>query len=276
MPSLTHNTNSNGADVKEREFYNSLREQGRNAGDGSAARVRAGRLIVQAAQDGLIGTDDAKKISQTYGEAAAGKNNIEYANKNSADANASKFRTLIKLGSLNPRAVDGVEVFDRSVESVKSLTQAGNKLGSSAFEKIVGVARKQLEQPETPLDDTEIEKIILPEATDAPTEESTLKELSNKMKRIHDGKKDTGEGAFPSTQLAAAMATIGDRIKELAYAREEAEEAEALAALMTRKQEREAYLLSKQEAEKAQARADNAAINAYADKIAAQDAALTH
>jgi len=222
MTSLKHSPVN---DQRRNDFFNKVRELGRDSGSGIAARVKAAHTVIAAAADGIITDADAKEISESYAASESGRNMVEYKTIASAQANASKFKQIIKAGAMaaaggynqGEYTFDTPEMLQRAGDLIKARVERGDKMNASAFEKLVKICREQIKVVDHVLDNDEIDAFLAPEEKADPDELDRLETLINTMKRVHDGKKDTGEGALPSPQLEAAINKVRDRIDELTH-----------------------------------------------------------
>lgn len=184
--------------------------------DGAAARPKFARMLCEAAAVGDLDEDDAAHCYQTYLNAQAtrarGNLNVREPNKDSLKAQASKFRTFIKLGKLEGiiDVVGPAGLYPRAERIADDLSRAGVKV-QSPFAAILTVATRQLENPEAALTDEQIAGYV---TKDEPAEKSLLEKLCREYKTISKLIDEAAGGAAPQG-LTYALQGIADAIVEL-------------------------------------------------------------
>lgn len=185
--------------------------------DGAAARPKFARMLCEAAAVGDLDEDDAAHCYQTYltaqAQRARGNLNVREPNKDSLKAQASKFRTFIKLGKLEGiiDVVGPAGLYPRAERIADELARTGVKV-QSPFAAMLTVATRQLENPEVALTDEEIAGYV---TKDEPAEKSLLDKLVREHKTISKLVDEAAAGGAALPGLDAALQGIADAIVEL-------------------------------------------------------------
>lgn len=206
--------------------------------------------IVRAAQEGVIGEDDA---ADTFAEYLAGRvkkvtdtnagmldDEGQGENKNSKKANVSKNKQLLKAAGLflTDAKVDFLDVLNRAV----TLRGADVKTGVDVkppFDCFVDLAREQMKNPTAALDDEQITKKIRKSEGAGPKDfgQLLLGDLSRLSKRRDDSANET-ENQQPMPALDAIVEALKELLGELGVeipkSKDEKAEEEALAFLAKR------------------------------------------
>jgi hypothetical protein len=189
--------------------------------------------IVQAAQDGIIGEDDAqstfddyiagrvKKVTDTNAGMLDDEGQTE--NKNSIKANVSKNRTLIKAGALftTDTPIDFADVLDRAVK-MRAADLKSKIDVKPPYDCFVDLAREQLKTPTIALDDEQIsEKIRKPGAAEEKTFLVKLQDDHARLvKRANDSAEETEEKVpmqeivDAATLLEGLIVSLGGEVKK--------------------------------------------------------------
>ena len=208
-PSVGSNSTDRLKDLK-----NDLKTLGSNGAKGEASRPMMGLAVCQGAFDGIVMEGDAEELYGSYVLAAAkvaqANPLVTSAGKDIAHSSAkqqiSKVRTFIKVGML-PGPIDGPDLMKRTALMIKNISANPDVKTLGAFDGMLAVARKQLEDPVNPLTDDEIASVVV--KTEA-AEKDTLEKLCAAYKSLVKLDKDLN---LPGT--AAAADSIADQIKDL-------------------------------------------------------------
>jgi hypothetical protein len=167
---LEHDADDNAGPLDRAKLEKELGKFGGAFGKGQNSRPSAALICVDAASRcSDVGPDDAADLYGKFAQAAAKSQGLEYAVSASAKVQVSKLKRFLMLGALP--AIDGVDVMNRATDVITSLSRrAENPMKGSAYDNMVLVARRQIEQPTVELTDEDIEGIL----TETPDEKSAL------------------------------------------------------------------------------------------------------
>lgn len=211
-PAVLAATQAGNAPVDRDTFTERMRDFGKAHGTGANSRPAAARMAVEAAQTLTdVGPDQAEEFWTEFQKASAKARGLEYREEGSFKVQVSKFRQFLALGAMP--SVDGVAVFERACDVISRLSKLEpNPLKGSAYDNMVNIARAQLKQEGSELDDSEIERILTAQAP----EKSELDKLADAYKRartLNDGNEQvTG---FGNPTLASALELMAQAIAEL-------------------------------------------------------------
>lgn len=227
-------------DQRLRDFKADLSKFGRAEGSGDNSRPAAAISACGAAQQGVIGKDDAKELWSLFQESAAKARSVPYVKAPSFGVQVSKFKNFIVLGSIP--ALDALDVLSRTADVLKALAadEATKKeLKGSTYDLLIKVAKEQIKREANAMTDDEIRDCVMsvrdkPE----PDEQKELEKLQKRMETLHE--------RFPASRDALERANdqIRERVTELASSAEQ-EEQEAqeqqLVALLSNERVRAKY-----------------------------------
>ena len=212
-PDNTPAAGSNSTD-RLKDLKADLKTLGANSAKGEASRPMMGLAVCQGAFDGVVMEGDAEELYGSYvvadAKVAAANPFVSSAGKSvdhsSAKQQISKVRTFIKVGML-PGPIDGPDLMKRTAILIKNISASGDTKTLSAFDGMLAVARKQLEDPANPLTEDQIAALV---TKDEPAEKDTLEKLCAAYKSLSKLDKDL---KLPGT--AAAVQDIADQITDL-------------------------------------------------------------
>jgi hypothetical protein len=204
---------------------------GEAEGMGANSRPELAMEVAKAAAEGLLqpnySTDksnDVHKVWEAFSEARAaakhdgGKDKSDTSNPASFKAQVSKLNAIAKCGALmlKDQPVDGFDTLSRT-RAMLAAGKVDTKL--SAYDALVLVARKQLEQGEVPLDDAELKGIVSPKAPNEETDdERELRVLTGSIKTMEKLKDGTEElEGRPSPELESALENLRARVNALQF-----------------------------------------------------------
>lgn len=194
------------------DFFKKMREFGKAHGAGANSRPAAARMAVEAAKTlPNVGYGDAEELWIEFQKASAKARALEYKEEGSFKVQVSKFRQFLALGAMP--SVDGLAVFERATDVISRLSKVEpNPLKGSAYDNLVNIARAQLKQEGTEMDDAAIEALL----TASPEGKTDLDKLADAYKRakvLNDGS-EQGPG-FANPTLASALEMFAQAITEL-------------------------------------------------------------
>ncbi|WP_020095699.1 hypothetical protein [Methylobacterium sp. 285MFTsu5.1] len=198
-------------------------------GQGANSRPELAMEVAKAAAEGWIQPNyandkstDVHKIWEAFGDARTqakhdgGKDRGD-TNTNSFKAQVSKLNAIAKCGALALKGtpVDGFDTLSRAREILRGNTDT--KL--SAYDALVLIARKQVEQGESPLTNDEIKEHVSPNAKAEETDnERELRVLSASLKTLEKLKDGTEElSPRPSPELDSAIENMRARVSALQF-----------------------------------------------------------
>jgi hypothetical protein len=214
------------------ELEGKLEKFGRAYGQGQNSRPMAALAAVEAAQNNAIGPDDAAELWSRFQAGNAKAKGVEYREEGSVKVQTSKFRQFIVMGSTP--GLDAMDVMNRTVDVIKELAAGEDKLGGSAYDKLVAVVRAQIKNEAVPLTDDEIRSVVMPEAKEK-TEEQVLESIKSSMNKAYFGNKDGTAPTYPSKELEKAIEQIESRLAEITGVRTQKAEDTQLAALLAKR-----------------------------------------
>lgn len=165
-------TLSNGLDTLRREYLADVAKDGGLSGKGKNAWPNVLLRTVSAARDGIITTDDAMPIFETFAR-AEGKALVHDRPKDSVKKTKSELVKMIEMGALVN--VDAVDVMSRAVTLYGNLKEEGAEL-KAAYTGYMQVVRDQLKSPDYALDDDAITHALLKGEGKPATVETKLKQ----------------------------------------------------------------------------------------------------
>jgi hypothetical protein len=203
---------SNSAD-RLKDLKADLRALGTQSAKGESSRPMAAMMICQGAYGGTVHEDDAKDLYGAYVTAAAkvASSNpfVTSAGKDSEHKSAtqqvSKLKVFIRLGMLP--SIEGPDLMDRTAKMIKNISADPDARTYSAYDGMLIVARKQLEDPNNALTEEQIAALV---TKGDPAEKDTLEKLCTAYKSLLKLDKDL---SLPGT--AAAVQDIADQIQDL-------------------------------------------------------------
>jgi hypothetical protein len=214
MGNLAHSsTNDNRYD----DLVKEVKELGRDAAAGKDSLPKLAHRIVRAAADGIIGTDkdkdgrdEAAKQYEFYVQAESKKAIHEHSN-GGVKANVSKLRKLIEFGVMP--IIDPVAVMDRAYQLRKELLDTSEKL-LPAYAAYVDIAREQLAQPGTELNDEQIKGCLRREPAKEKQLKDVLEKIHKDLEQLISGERKDGI-KDQSDEVVAAEEILRSRIAAL-------------------------------------------------------------
>jgi DNA-binding Lrp family transcriptional regulator len=205
---------SNSAD-RLKSLKDDLRALGAQSAKGEGSRPMVALIVCQGAYEGTVRNDD-DDIKELYGayvsaaaKVAAANPFVTSAGKNiehkSATQQVSKLKVFIRLGLLP--GVEGPDLMKQTAKMIKNISADPDARTYSAYDGMLIVARKQLEDPNNALTEEQIAALV---TKDDPAEKDTLEKLCTAYKSLLKLDKDL---SLPGT--AAAVQDIADQIKDL-------------------------------------------------------------
>jgi hypothetical protein len=233
---LAKNAASSSADVigsnvdgLKQDLFTRAGNLGTAEGQGANSRPELAIEVAAAAAQGWLQPNysndkstDVHKVWEAFGDARTaakhdgGKDRGD-TNTNSFKAQVSKLNAVAKCGALALKSVpvDGLDTLMRTREILKG----GLDTKMSAYDALVLIARKQVEQGEQQLTDAEIKEFV---GTAAPKEETDaereLRILTTNLKaleKLRDGTDDFAQR--PSPELDSAIENLRARVSALQY-----------------------------------------------------------
>lgn len=216
-------------DGLKQQLFTRAGNLGTAEGQGANSRPELALEVAKAAAEGWIHPNyandkstDVHKIWEAFGDARTaakhdgGKDRGD-TNGNSFKAQVSKLNAIAKCGALALKAVpvDGLDTLVRT----RDILKGGLDTKMSAYDALVLVARKQVEQGEQALTDAEIKEHA---GTAAPKEETDnereLRVLSGALKTMEKLKDGTEElSPRPSPELESAIENMRARVSALQF-----------------------------------------------------------
>ena len=188
-PAVLAGANSQNGLVRDRaKLLTDVGRLGKADGSGKASKVALAERVVEAAENGIIGTDDAERLYEKFRKAsadAAGKLAADEQSKDSKDVQVSKLRRFIEVG----KAFDNPwDIFETAVDMhVQALGGDDKKLlrVHSCYESLVSVARAQLRDQAKgiKLSEDEIRKVLFKEYEE-PKETTGLDLVKHALKNL--------------------------------------------------------------------------------------------
>jgi hypothetical protein len=240
-PSILAGANSQNGLVRDRaKLLTDVGRLGKADGSGKASKVALAERVVEASENGIIGTDDAERIYEkfrTASAAAAGKLAADEQSKDSRDVQVSKLRRFIEVG----KAFDNSwNIFETAVDMhVQALGGDDKKLlrVHSCYESLVAVARAQLrDRWGIKLSEDDIRKVLFKEYEE-PKETTGLDLVKHALKNMEQAMSGRKAGTdrparepLRHDNILEAVGHIRFVISELDpefFAKEEAERAAA-------------------------------------------------
>lgn len=187
---LEHDTDNAGPLTREK-LERELLKFGKAEGQGANSRPSAALMCVDAAHRlQNVGADDAEKLYTIYAKGVAATQGIEYKASASQKVQVSKLRRFLMLGQLP--AIDGVDVMNKACDKIVELSRrAESPLRGSAYDNMVKVARRQIEQPTVELTSDQIEE-ILSEGPEDKTELDKVVDAYRKVYKVDEALQEAG------------------------------------------------------------------------------------
>lgn len=201
---------------------------GLDIGRGLNARPAMFMACAEAATKINVGPDDASDLYTKAQKKIAASKGIEYVAEGSQKQQVSKLRVALKLGNL-PK-IDPMQVLYDTTDVIATCEALGseNPLKQSAYDTLVSVGRKQLEQPEVQLTKEQINSFI----TDPGAETTMLDRVTQQYKALGNLSKKLAESGIDTTHIDAAREDVASQILSMdgelpPMTKEEAREREA-------------------------------------------------
>jgi hypothetical protein len=208
---LEHDTDSNAGPFDRAKLERELAKYGKAFGQGQNSRPAAAQMCVDAAsrlKD--VGPNDADKLYSKFAAAAAASQGIEYSASASHKVQVSKLKRFLMLGSLP--AIDGVDVFNKAYDSIAELSRrAESPLRGSAYDNLVKVARRQIEQPTVELTKDQIMEIL----SEQPEDKDDLDRVVDAYKRIYTLNEKLGENGVDHGPVSDALEDLAQQIADM-------------------------------------------------------------
>lgn len=211
MSTLEHDADNNSGPLTRDKLVKELGKFGTAFGKGQNSRPAAAIMCVDAASRNKdVGPDDAETLYTEFSKAAAKAAGIEYAASASQKVQVSKLKRFLMLGSLP--AIDGVDVINRATDKIVELSRrAESPLKGSAYDNMVTVARRQIEQPTVALSDDEIEEIL----SETPDEKTELDMVIDAYKKTYRLSEKLAEAGMDHQHVDDATELFAAQIKEM-------------------------------------------------------------
>lgn len=203
-------------DTRKDDLITLTKALGNKEGNGLNAKPDLAEAVLNAAADGVIGTENATEIWTEYASAmrrTVGQEHTRLSEKGDK-VRISELKRFIMVGAMP--AVNPVELFGRAIGIIHD-----HEVKGSTYQNLVTVMRKQCEIADHGLTDDEIMEVLFPAAPEKD-EKARLEAILKSMKRTHDGAKgdpDKGippQAGFPSEELAEAIVQIEARLATFA------------------------------------------------------------
>lgn len=192
---------------------------GEEASLGKDSLPKLAHAVVRAAADGIIdvetkdskGNDAAVTIYEKYA-ASESKKAIHEHSAGGKKANISKVRQLIAMGSLT--TLDAVDVMQRAFQARENMIGDDVKV-KSAYAFYIDVAREQLKDSKTALDDRALENIAMKDGPKEKTVEGELTRVAKILEGLMTGEnKDKLKDTDALTE--AAFQAVRERLQKMA------------------------------------------------------------
>lgn len=213
-------SNSAALDDGRKSYMADVRELGRESALGKDSLPRLAMRTVEAAALGYIGEDDGKAVYEEY--LTAESKRLVHTDNGKA-ANASKVKSLIKMGLL---PIDAVDVIQRAAEEHSKMRKEGLK-PQPAYAAYISVARAQIASPNSELSVDEIR-----DAMGAAQRDKTAKDFIRSAAKALE-KSLTVEGMTDSERELAeiALARTSEVLSQILAREERADKLAQVAAL---------------------------------------------
>ena len=165
-------TLTNGFDTLRKDYFGEVTKDGAAQGKGKNAWPNVLLRTVSAARDGILTSDDALPIFETFAR-AEGKALVHDRPKDSVKKTKSEIVKMIECGKLIN--VDAVDVMSRAVTIYGNLKEDGAET-KAAYTGYMQVIRDQLKSPDYALDDEAIAHALLKGEGKPATVETKLKQ----------------------------------------------------------------------------------------------------
>lgn len=210
MVGLSHSPNN---DYRRDDFMKDVRELGWRSGLGKESLTKLGMKVVQAAADGVIGTDDIKEIYEEYTKSESKK---RQHTEGGVTANRSKLNQLAKFGALGVSGVYNPVAWCEELATVRQKMVEEELKPKALYAAMVDMAREALGEPDDFDPGVATYRRVLSKDVKDDTELDVLKRQLKGLERTHNGGKDAQ--AFPSPELASAIKFVEQRIQTLLLA----------------------------------------------------------
>jgi len=182
---------------------------GKAYGQGQNSRPAAALRCLEAAfKLPDVGPDDAKDLYTKFSQAAARARGVEYAAESSFTVQVSKLKRFLMLGVL-PK-IDGVAVMNSAMEVISECSKmAENPMKGSAYDNMVLVARKQIENPQVEMTKDQIREIV----TATSPEKSDLDRVVDQYKSLRKLADRLQKAGVDPINIDTAAEAVADQIK---------------------------------------------------------------
>lgn len=220
-PADDHGSNQPGNPSADKaRVLRNIGKLGEDEGRGANARPAFFEQIAEAARLGALMPDDAPAVFSRYTEGVAKAKGVGVVKQTSEAQQTSKIKTMITFGALPSVRSDVLLANTR--DAIKKRRDAGEKLKKSPVDIYLTVARTQLAQPQTPLDDDQIDECLNSKAPEVKTEADRLDAIAQSMDKLLNSEDQTLtdetvqalNDAMPL--LLARVAELGGTTKEKA------------------------------------------------------------
>lgn len=211
MSNLEHDNTDNTGPLTREKLERELVKFGKAFGQGQNSRPSAALMCVDAAHRCRdVGADDADKLYTMFAKGVAQMQGIEYAASASHKVQVSKMKRFLMLGQLP--AIDGVHVMNETCDAIVDLSRrAESPLRGSAYDNMVKVARRQIEQPTVELGRDQIVEIL----SEAPDEKTELDKVVDAYKKVYGVNEKLIEAGLDHQGMDDALEDIAQQIADM-------------------------------------------------------------